>query len=102
VEQITRSIIFRWKNANEAILIIASGKNRVNEHMVEILAGDELAKADADLVKKMTGYTIGGLPPLAHDRPIMTLIDEDLFQYDTLVAAAGHAKAVCQLRSAEL
>ena len=102
VEQIAKSIIFRLKNANEAILIIASGKNRVNENMVEILAGDELAKADADFVKKMTGYAIGGVPPLAHDRPIMTLIDEDLFQYDTIWAAAGHAKAVFQLTPAEL
>src|SRR5699024_4550155 len=58
VEQIAKSIIFRLKNANEAILIIASGKNRVNENMVEILAGDELAKADADFVKKMTGYAM--------------------------------------------
>jgi len=102
VDQIAKSIIFRLKNANEPILIVASGKNRVNETMVEILAGDELANADADFVKEMTGYVIGGVPPLAHDRPIMTLIDEDLFQYDTIWAAAGHANAVFELTPSEL
>lgn len=102
VDQIAKSIIFRLKNADEPILIIASGKNRINENMIKNLANDELTKADADFVKNTTGYVIGGVPPLAHDKPIMTLIDEDLFEFDTIWAAAGHAKAVFQLTPAEL
>lgn len=102
VEQIAKSIIFKLKNAKEPVLIIASGKNRVNETIIEILVDDELEKADADFVKQMTGYSIGGVPPLAHDRPIMTFIDEDLLEFDTIWAAAGHSQAVFELTPREL
>ena len=50
----------------------------------------------------MTGFVIGGVPPLGHKNPVRTLIDEDLFQYDTIWAAAGHPKAVFQLTPGEL
>ena len=102
VEQIAKSIIFKLKNAKEPVLIIASGKNRVNETIIEILVDDELEKADADFVKQMTGYSIGGVPPLAHDRPIMTFIDEDLLEFDKIWAAAGHSQAVFELTPREL
>src|SRR5699024_7825151 len=102
VEQIAKSIIFRLKMRMKLILLMVGGKTGLIEKMLEFFEGVGLAKADVDFVKKMTGYAIGGVPPLAHDRPIMTLIDEDLFQYDTIWAAAGHAKAVFQLTPAEL
>lgn len=102
VDQIAKSIIFKMKNAGEAVLVITSGKNRVNEMMVEILIDDELEKADADFVKQVTGYAIGGVPPVAHSFPIMTFIDEDLMTYDTIWAAAGDGRAVFELTPKDL
>lgn len=102
VAQIAKSIIFRLKNSDKALLVIASGVNRVNERTIEQYIDDTLGKADADFVREHTGYIIGGVPPLGHQQPITTFIDEDLFQYDDIWAAAGHPKAVFQLTPDEL
>ena len=63
---------------------------------------DKLGKADADFVRESTGFVIGGVPPLGHKNSVLTLIDEDLFKYETIWAAAGHPKAVFQLTPDEL
>jgi len=102
VAQIAKSIIFRLKNSDKALLVIASGVNRVNERTIEQYIDDTLGKADADFVREHTGYIIGGVPPIGHQQPITTFIDEDLFQYDDIWAAAGHPKAVFQLTPDEL
>ena len=97
VAQIAKSIIFRLTSTNEPLLVVASGVNRINEKLIAQKIGDTLGKADANFVREMTGFVIGGVPPLGHKNPVHTLIDEDLFQYDTIWAAAGHPKAVFQL-----
>ncbi len=95
--QIAKSLIFRGKSSNEPILIIASGSNRVNEKSVKQAVGENLGKADADFVLLHTGYAIGGIPPIAHSKPVRTFMDEDLLQFDVIWAAAGTPHAVFQL-----
>lgn len=102
VAQIAKSIIFKIKSTNQPLLVVASGANRIDEKLVEQTLNDKLGKADADFVLESTGFVIGGVPPLGHKTPVLTYIDEDLFQYETLWAAAGHPKAVFQLSPDEL
>lgn len=102
VAHIAKSIIFRLKNSDKPLLVVASGINRVNEQRIEDHLNDKLGKADADFVREHTGFVIGGVPPLGHKEPIITLIDEDLFQYKEIWAAAGHPKAVFPLTPEQL
>lgn len=102
VAQIAKSIIFKLKNFNEPILVVASGINRVNEKKIGQLLGEKIGKADADFVRTHTGFVIGGVPPFGHVREITTFIDEDLLQYTEIWAAAGHPKAVFQLTPVQL
>lgn len=101
VAQIAKSIIFRRLADNMPVLVVASGINRVDEAKVAALVG-ELGKADARFVREATGYAIGGVCPIGHQRAPVMLLDEDLFQYDSLWAAAGHPNAVFNLTPAQL
>lgn len=102
VSQIAKSIIFRLQGSDKPLLVVASGSNRINEQLVSQSLEETLAKADADFVRLHTGFVIGGVPPLGHKESILTVIDEDLFQYDVIWAAAGHPRAVFQLTPNEL
>jgi prolyl-tRNA editing enzyme YbaK/EbsC (Cys-tRNA(Pro) deacylase) len=102
VAQIAKSIVFRLKNADSPLLVVASGMNRVNEKQLSNRLNDKLEKADADFVRDRTGFVIGGVPPLGHLETITTIVDEDLFQFKTIWAAAGHPKAVFELTPDEL
>jgi prolyl-tRNA editing enzyme YbaK/EbsC (Cys-tRNA(Pro) deacylase) len=102
VGQIIKSLVFKGKRSERPILVIASGRNRVDEKRIENLIGEPLGKADADFVRQHTGYVIGGVPPVGHTEKIETFIDEDLFQYDLLWAAAGTPNAVFQLSPQDL
>ena len=84
VAQIAKSIIFRSEQNDSvlAVMVVASGINRVDEKKVEALIGHPVRKADADFVRQQTGYSIGGVPPTGHDHPVKILIDEDLMQYE--------------------
>jgi prolyl-tRNA editing enzyme YbaK/EbsC (Cys-tRNA(Pro) deacylase) len=83
------------------VLVVASGANRVDESKVAALGG-ELAKADARFVREATGYAIGGVCPIGHAVEPVTLLDADLFRYDSIWAAAGHPHAVFNLTPAQL
>ncbi len=101
VAEIAKSIIFRRVADDAPVLVIASGANRVDEAKVAAQVG-ALAKADARFVRDMTGYAIGGVCPIGHAvKPVM-LLDSDLFNYDSLWAAAGHPHAVFNLTPAQL
>jgi prolyl-tRNA editing enzyme YbaK/EbsC (Cys-tRNA(Pro) deacylase) len=101
VAQIAKSIIFRRAADNAPVLVIASGANRVDEAKVAEQVG-ALAKADAKFVRDNTGYAIGGVCPIGHAvKPVM-LLDADLFNYDSLWAAAGHPHAVFNLTPQQL
>jgi prolyl-tRNA editing enzyme YbaK/EbsC (Cys-tRNA(Pro) deacylase) len=98
--QIAKSIIFRRKPDEMAVLVIASGDRRVDEAKVQALVcteGQTLGRANADFVKAKTGFSIGGVSPLAHVQPSLTLIDEGLFRFAEVWAAAGHPHAVFRL-----
>ena len=104
VGQIAKSIVFRRKSDDAAVLVVTSGDQRVDEKKVEVLVcgGKRLGRADAAFVKARTGFSIGGVAPLGHAAPVLTLIDESLFRFEELWAAAGHPHAVFRLSPVEL
>ncbi|HTK09569.1 MAG TPA: YbaK/EbsC family protein [Ktedonobacteraceae bacterium] len=102
VAQIVKSLIFRGKESDSPLLVVASGSNRVNERRLSELAGEPIEKASAQFVRQHTGYAVGGVPPLAHNEPIRTFVDQDLLQYSEIWAAAGTPFAVFRLTPAEL
>ena len=99
--QIAKSIIFRRRMDDVAVLVITSGDRRVDEKKVDALVG-KTGRADADFVRAKTGYAIGGVPPLAHVTAPVTLIDRDLLRFADIWAAAGHPHAVFRLQPADL
>ncbi len=102
IGQIAKSLVFQGVGTQRAILIIASGVNRVNEKRMGNHLGEKLARPDADFVRAQTGFAIGGIPPIGHAQPLVTLLDEDLWQYAQIWAAAGHPHAVFCLTPDEL
>ncbi len=102
VGQIVKSLVFKTRRSSQPVLVIASGTNRVNEHVFETFLGEPLGKADADFVRQRTGFVIGGVPPLGHAEQLTTFIDQDLFQYDEIWAAAGTPHAVFRLHPQDL
>jgi prolyl-tRNA editing enzyme YbaK/EbsC (Cys-tRNA(Pro) deacylase) len=102
VGQIAKSIIFQAITSHRPILVIASGSNRVNEKVIAGLIGEVIGKADADFVRKRTGFVIGGVPPLGHTECLETFIDQDLLQYREIWAAAGTPHAVFRLTPDDL
>lgn len=102
VKQIVKSLIFKTKQSNRPILVLASGPNRVNEKAISKLVSEKIGKADADFTREVTGFAIGGIPPVGHKEKIETYIDEDLLILDEVWAAAGTPNAVFSLKSKDL
>lgn len=105
IGQIAKSIVFHRKSDDAAVLVVTSGDRRVDEKKLEAWVcpdGKRLGRADAKFVKSKTGFSIGGVSPLAHATPVVLLIDQSLFRFDQIWAAAGHPNAVFQLAPAEL
>ena len=88
LDEIAKSIIFRA--GERAVLVITSGKNRVDDNKVAALIGQALTKADADFVRAQTGFVIGGVPPIAHTFAPIVLMDEYLLAFEHVWPAAGH------------
>ncbi len=95
--QITKSLIFKGKDSHKPILVLTSGSNRVDEKLISEYAGEHIVRADADFVRTVTGFAIGGVPPLGHAQKMETYLDEDLLQYQTSWAAAGTPNAIFEL-----
>lgn len=102
VGQIAKSLVFRRLAGGEAILVIASGANRVDEARLAGEVGEAVAIASAEDVRRQTGFAIGGVPPIGHVTPLSTYIDKDLLGYDEIWAAAGTPNAVFRLSPADL
>ena len=102
VGQIVKSLVFRGAHSGIPVLLLVSGRNRVNEQAVAGVLGEPIGKADADFVRQHTGFVIGGVPPVGHSEKLRTLIDEDLLQYDQIWAAAGTPNALFQLQAQDL
>jgi prolyl-tRNA editing enzyme YbaK/EbsC (Cys-tRNA(Pro) deacylase)/predicted Fe-S protein YdhL (DUF1289 family) len=103
--QIAKSIVFRRKVDEVAVMVVTSGDQRVDERKVEALVcpeGKRLGRADAEFVKTTTGFSIGGVAPVAHATPVVLLIDQSLLRFDEVWAAAGHPNAVFRLTADEL
>ena len=98
---IAKSIIFKRKPDAAAVLVITSGDRRVDEKKVAALVG-KIGRADAEFVKQRTGFSIGGVSPVAHATPPVTLIDQDLLRFDVVWAAAGHPHSVFPLQPGDL
>jgi len=79
---------------DEPMLALVSGKNRADVHKLAALTGTPITRADADTVRKATGYSIGGVPPIGHAGGLTTYLDRDLLRYDVVWAAAGTPNAV--------
>jgi prolyl-tRNA editing enzyme YbaK/EbsC (Cys-tRNA(Pro) deacylase) len=91
---IVKSLVMRGVNTGEPLLALVSGANRADEALLAAAVGEPIERPDATYVRETTGYSIGGIPPLAHPAPLRTILDEDLLQFDTVWAAAGNPHAV--------
>ncbi|MBP6116997.1 MAG: YbaK/EbsC family protein [Neisseriaceae bacterium] len=97
VGQIANSLIFQDAHTGELVLIVASGAHRVDLALIQAQTGRVLNKAAGKDIKLQVGYAIGGVPPVAHLRPLVTFLDQDLLQYETVWAAAGVAESMCSM-----
>ncbi|NMG76606.1 YbaK/EbsC family protein [Aromatoleum diolicum] len=102
VAEIAKSIVFRGRNSGRAIIVVASGDNRVSETKVAEKVEEPLVRADADFVRAATGYAIGGVAPIGHSQPVKVLLDKDLQRFETVWAAAGTPFSVFPLRPQQL
>jgi prolyl-tRNA editing enzyme YbaK/EbsC (Cys-tRNA(Pro) deacylase) len=100
--QIVKSLIFRGRDSGKPILVLTSGANRVDQNRISRYAGEPIGRADADFVRAVTGFAIGGVPPVGHIQTMETYIDEDFLQYPTIWAAAGTPNAIFELKTEDL
>ena len=89
VGAIGKSLLFMTREGGKPLLVIASGSARVDEKKFAAFVGEEVRKAQAEEVKAVTGYSIGGVPPFGHAQKLDVFIDESLQRYETIWVAAG-------------
>jgi prolyl-tRNA editing enzyme YbaK/EbsC (Cys-tRNA(Pro) deacylase) len=99
---IVKSLLMRGATSAAPVLALVSGANRADEALVAGVVGEPVERPDAAYVRAVTGYSIGGIPPLGHPAPVRTLLDEDLLRFETVWAAAGHPHAVFPIAPAAL
>lgn len=103
IAQIVKSLIFKTKDASKPVLVLASGSNQVDIKLLETHLGESITKADANFVREITGFAIGGIPPIGHKNVIdFVYIDQDLLKCDEVWAAAGTPHAVFCINSQDL
>jgi prolyl-tRNA editing enzyme YbaK/EbsC (Cys-tRNA(Pro) deacylase) len=102
VAQIAKSLIFRGGTSGRAVLIIASGVDRVDEKNAAAAVGEPIVRADADFVREATGFAIGGVPPVGHKTKPIVLIEDSLLGFEEIWAAAGTPNAVFRLTPSDL
>ena len=100
--QIVKSLIFKGKESGKPILVLTSGANRVDEKRISGYAGEAIGRAEVDFVRTVTGFAIGGVPPVGHAQAMETYLDEDFQQYQTVWAAAGTPNAIFELKTEDL
>jgi Cys-tRNA(Pro) deacylase len=100
--QIVKSLVFRGKTSGKPILVLTSGANRVDEKSISEYAGESIGRADADFVRAVTGFAIGGIPPIGHSTKMETYLDEDFLQFPVIWAAAGTPNAIFELKTEDL
>jgi Cys-tRNA(Pro) deacylase len=103
VGQIVKSLLFTVKG--QPVMTLVSGDNRLDDRKLAALyqVGRKwVRRANADVVKRVTGYTIGGVPPFGHQEALPLYIDQDLLAFDVIWAAAGTPNAVFAVAPDEL
>ena len=98
--QIVKSLVFIA--AGRPVVALVSGANRLDEGRLAAVAGDPVAKADADTARTATGYAIGGVPPFGHATEVPVFMDRDLFGYCSVWAAAGRPDSVFEIQPERL
>jgi prolyl-tRNA editing enzyme YbaK/EbsC (Cys-tRNA(Pro) deacylase) len=101
VAQIAKSMVFRAMDGR-AVVVVASGSNRVDEKKIASLLGQKITRADPAFVLDRTGFAVGGVPPVGHAAVPVMFLDRDLQLHATVWAAAGSPNAVFALTPAEL
>jgi prolyl-tRNA editing enzyme YbaK/EbsC (Cys-tRNA(Pro) deacylase) len=101
VAQIANSLVFRAEASDSALLVMSSGARRVDIQKLAALVGEPIGKADADFVRKHTGFAIGGVAPVGHSLSKI-FVDKALAAHEELWAAAGHPHTVFRLTYEEL
>jgi prolyl-tRNA editing enzyme YbaK/EbsC (Cys-tRNA(Pro) deacylase) len=101
VAQIANSLVFRARDSDRAVLVMSSGAQRVDTAKLAALAGEPIDKADADFVRRSTGFAIGGVAPVGHGLENV-FVEISLAAHPELWAAAGHPHTVFRLTYAEL
>jgi prolyl-tRNA editing enzyme YbaK/EbsC (Cys-tRNA(Pro) deacylase) len=91
---IVKSLVMRGVDSGDPVLALVSGANRADLDLLATAVGEAIERPDAGYVREVTGYAIGGIPPVGHPAPVRTFMDEDLLQYETVWAAAGHPHPV--------
>lgn len=102
VGQIANSLVFQGRTSGEALLVMSSGARRVDLDRLAMIAGEPVGKADAEFVRRSTGFAIGGVAPVGHAGPLRTFVEQSLCAYPEIWAAAGHPHTVFRLTYAEL
>jgi prolyl-tRNA editing enzyme YbaK/EbsC (Cys-tRNA(Pro) deacylase) len=97
VGQIVKSLVFRKAESGEPVLVLVSGANRVDQKAIKAVIGEALERIDADAVRALTGFAIGGVAPLGSLAPLATFMDADLLRFETVWAAAGAPNAVFEV-----
>ena len=95
-------LVFRKAGSGEPVLLLVSGANRVDQTAIAASVGDRLERMDANEVRALTGFAIGGVAPIGHTGPVVTLIDQDLLGFEEIWAAAGHPNMVFRLSPDDL
>ena len=91
VGAIVKSLLFKTKETNNFYLCLVSGDKYADTNKISELVKNKIIKTNADECKEYTGFSIGGVSPVAHDnQPTQIFIDENLGKYDLIYAAAGH------------
>jgi prolyl-tRNA editing enzyme YbaK/EbsC (Cys-tRNA(Pro) deacylase) len=99
---IVKSLVMRGTTSHAPVLALVSGDNRADMALLEAAIDEPVERPDAAYVREVTGYAIGGIPPIGHPHPVRTVMDEDLLRFETVWAAAGHPHAVFPIAPAEL
>ena len=101
VDQIVKSLVFV---AGEApVIALVSGADRVDvDKLGDLVGADAVRRAAGDEARDATGFTIGGIPPFGHARPLTVLVDRGLMGHEVLWAAAGRPDAVFSIRPDDL
>jgi prolyl-tRNA editing enzyme YbaK/EbsC (Cys-tRNA(Pro) deacylase) len=100
VGRIVKSLVFMA--GDQPVLVLTSGPNRVDTNKVYAALGKPIVRANADQVRQLTGFAVGGVPPIGHTQPLTTLVDRDLLQYDEVWAAAGTPNMVFSISPVDL